>query len=173
MPIKPVERLLFAQGGRCFFCNQPLSKTDATVEHLVARANGGADHDENCVACCAPLNALLGKMSLKEKLRVVLNQSGEFRCPAHGKQPVAPAPIMQATPSAALSKAEEQLQRALLDLRKRGTAKPRKLATLKTTLAALFKSELTEAQVDALIRALVHRQFVAVDGDKVSYTLPA
>jgi len=40
MPTKPLDRLMFAQGGHCFFCKKPLSKSEASVEHLVASANG-------------------------------------------------------------------------------------------------------------------------------------
>ena len=64
---------MFAQGGLCFFCKKPLAKAAASVEHLVASANGGKNNDENCVACCKAINALLGSMSLKEKVQVVLN----------------------------------------------------------------------------------------------------
>jgi hypothetical protein len=81
MPTTSMSRLLFAQGGDCFFCKAPLPKSEASVEHLVASANGGSDHDKNCVVCCKALNALLGSMSLKEKLQVVLNQKGKFTCP--------------------------------------------------------------------------------------------
>ncbi|MEK6259333.1 MAG: HNH endonuclease [Planctomycetota bacterium] len=81
MPSKPIDRLLFAQGGQCFFCHHELSPPEASVEHLVATSNGGSNDPDNCVACCKALNVLLGHMSLKEKLRVVLNQKGEFKCP--------------------------------------------------------------------------------------------
>src|SRR4029453_8288744 len=81
MPTKPLERLMFAQGGLCFFCKQPLPKNEASVENLVASANGGSNNDENCASCCKSVNALLGSMSLKEKVQVVLNQKGEFKCP--------------------------------------------------------------------------------------------
>src|SRR5688500_13713976 len=81
MPIKPLTKLLFAQGGLCFFCKKPLPAADASVEHLVASSNGGSNCDENCVACCKSLNALLGRMSLKEKIQVFLNQKGQFECP--------------------------------------------------------------------------------------------
>lgn len=81
MPTKPLDRLMFAQGGICFFCKKPLPKSEASVEHLVASANGGSNSDENCVACCKAVNALLGSMSLKEKIQVVLNQKGQFKCP--------------------------------------------------------------------------------------------
>ncbi len=100
MPIKPLDRLLFAQGGMCFFCNAQLSKADASIEHLVAQANGGSNDDANCVACCKAVNALLGSMSLKEKLRVVLNQKGRFICP-NGGESVALIPQSIAKPQGA------------------------------------------------------------------------
>ena len=83
-----LERLLFAQGGRCFFCGDTLSRADASVEHIVAQAKspsfpaGGSSHDDNCVACCKALNQLLGAKPIKEKLSIVLAQRNGFRCPA-------------------------------------------------------------------------------------------
>jgi hypothetical protein len=81
MTMKQLDRLLFEQGNQCFFCRKPLKPIDASVEHLVASANGGTNGEENCVACCKKLNALLGSKSLKEKVQIVLNQRGSFRCP--------------------------------------------------------------------------------------------
>lgn len=81
MPTKPLDRLMFVQGGLCFFCKKPLTKEDASVEHLLAKANGGSNSDDNCVACCKTVNRLLGSMSLKEKFQVALNQKGQFECP--------------------------------------------------------------------------------------------
>jgi len=69
MPTKPIDRLLFAQGGLCFFCSQMLPKAEASIEHLVAVARGGPNGDDNCVACCKSINMLLGSMSLKEKIK--------------------------------------------------------------------------------------------------------
>ena len=100
---KPLTRLLFAQGNLCFFCKGPLTAADASVEHLVAKANGGSNGDGNCVACCKSLNNLLGSMSLKEKIQVCLNQSGQFKCPngVHRKVakagPQAPARSLRST----------------------------------------------------------------------------
>ena len=81
MPTKPLDRLMFAQGDRCFFCNVQLPKAEASVEHLVPSSRAGSNSDDNCVACCKAMNALLGSMSLKEKIKVVLNQKGQFSCP--------------------------------------------------------------------------------------------
>jgi hypothetical protein len=99
MGIKPLDRLLFAQGGACFFCSAQLPRAEATVEHLVAQANGGSNADHNCVACCHEINMILGSLSLKEKLRIVLNQKGKFICPkrtALGTQCAPPITAAQA-----------------------------------------------------------------------------
>ena len=96
MPTTALDRLMFAQGGVCFFCKEPLPPAEASVEHLVASANGGGNNDENCVACCRSLNALLGSKSLKEKIQIVLNQKGQFKCPNRtaaekARKPVSPS----------------------------------------------------------------------------------
>jgi hypothetical protein len=164
MPTKPLDRLLFAQGGRCFFCQQRLSRADASIEHLVAVANGGTNGDENCVACCEALNKLLGRMSLKEKLRVVLNQKGEFKCPngrVSGKATRSPA-----VPSA------DGIAEVVADLRKRGSARPRTLKALIGTVTALFKKRLSEHEVAALLGQMQAKGLILLEGTKVSYDLP-
>jgi hypothetical protein len=80
--MKQLDRLLFEQGGDCFFCKQPLAKADASVEHLVAQANGGTSAEENVVACCKAINALLGSKPLKDKFAIILRQRQGFQCPA-------------------------------------------------------------------------------------------
>jgi|GEM_PF-593475 len=103
MGIKPIDRLLFAQGGACFFCSAQLPRAEATVEHLVAQANGGSNADHNCVVCCREINVILGSLSLKEKLRIVLNQKGKFVCPKRTASAAAAAPSVAAGPVAAVA----------------------------------------------------------------------
>lgn len=164
MPTKPIDRLLFAQGDRCFFCERALSPADASVEHLVATANGGSNDPDNTVACCKALNALLGRMSLKEKLRVVLNQKGEFRCP-NGDAAGAPK-------SAGHQTATQRLALVVENLRKRGTARPRTVKTLSSTIGAMFQKKLTEQEVASLLGKLQAQGIVSISGTKVSYVLP-
>lgn len=76
-----LDKLLFQQGGNCFFCKQPLLRLNASVEHLVAKSKGGADTEDNCVACCQQINQLLGNASIKAKMQIVLNHNGNMRCP--------------------------------------------------------------------------------------------
>jgi septum formation topological specificity factor MinE len=168
MATKPIDRLLFAQGGLCFFCNQPIHPGEATVEHLVASANGGANLSDNCVVCCKTLNALLGCMSLKEKIRVVLNQKGVFRCPNGAAKSTGPS---RNTATHSLTDAD-RLGVVVADLRKRGAAKPGTLKTLRSTIAALFTKAITAEEIESLLNALRTQGIIMVKGTKVTYKIP-
>jgi hypothetical protein len=151
------------QGGACFFCKKTLSAHDASVEHLVARSNGGNDRDENCVACCKTLNTLLGRMSLKEKIQVFLNQQGRFECPngVHTKPTKsAPNPKKSST---------EYYTQVVANLKQRGSAKPSTVATLKSTIAAHFKNKLSTDQVETLIQQLESRGVISIETERITY----
>lgn len=168
MPTKPLDRLMFVQGGICFFCKQPLPKAEASVEHLLASANGGSNSDENCVACCKAVNALLGSMSLKEKFQVVLNQKGQFKCPnGAGAAKVAAKPK-----AAAIAKPkDEKLALVIANLKQRGNSKPRTLKTLTSTVSSLFPKGISEVDLAALVQQLQSTGKVTVEGSKISYAL--
>ncbi len=183
MPTKPLDRLMFAQGGLCFFCGLPLPKDEASVEHLVPLSRAGSNNDENCVACCKTISMLLGSMSLKEKIRVVLNQGGKFVCPngagastleqSPKVSPVASAAGTQTVVPASKPKIDNYAV-VLADLKKRGTSRPRKVETLKSTIRATVKNAkgtLTEAQLETLFRHLQINGKVIVEGEKVGYSL--
>lgn len=175
MPTKPLDRLMFTQGGSCFFCREPLLQSEASVEHLVARTNGGGNGDDNCVACCKALNALFGSMSLKEKIQLVLNQKGNFKCPnktGGRKAPVSDAVVRTSEPRASGTLAEK-LARIIADLQKRGSARPRTLKTLSSTIGAHFQRQISEREISDLIECLRSDGFIVVAGTKVSYELPA
>lgn len=81
-----LDRLLFIQGGACFFCKEKLERADASIEHLVAKSHQGNNGLDNCVACCKSINSLLGNMSIKDKVSVILNQEGKLKCPQKNKK---------------------------------------------------------------------------------------
>ena len=171
MPTKPLDRLMFAQGQLCFFCRQPLSKAEASVEHLLASANGGSNNDENCVACCKAVNALLGCMSLKEKFQVVLNQKGNFKCPnGIGKTAQSSALGKPKLPVHTTPKADT-FALIVSNLKQRGNSRPRTLKTLTSTVASLFPKGLPESDLSALVAKLQSTGKIQVSGDKVTYTL--
>ena len=179
MSIKRLERLMFVQGGLCFFCQLPLPKADASIEHLFASANGGGTNDENCVACCKALNAVLGSMSLKEKFQVVLNQRGKFKCPQGGATiPASPSvrvksevsPIQLDKP-ATLALPSVNFSLVVANLKRRGNAKPRSIKTLTTSIAAIFPQGIAAVEVAALIHELQSAGILKVDGGKLTYAL--
>lgn len=177
-----LDRLLFAQGGQCFFCRKQLPKAEASVEHLVASANGGTNDDGNCVACCKTLNHLLGSRSIKEKMQIVLNQRGNFQCPGSGgiepavppsSPPVATSVAAKAIPVAGSGSAAS-LDLVLADLKKRGASRPRKVSTLTSTIKALLKQQQkpnSDVEVANLIAELQKRGKVVVTDSKVGYKL--
>lgn len=180
MPTKPLDRLMFVQGSLCFFCKQPLPKAEASVEHLLASANGGSNNYENCVACCKAVNALLGSMSLKEKFQVVLNQKGQFKCPngagsvkAVAKPKPNSKPNLTTTPKApvAAKSKEDKLALVVANLKQRGNSKPRTLKTLTSTVASLFSKDLSEAELIALVQQLQSKGKVIMSENKVTYAL--
>jgi hypothetical protein len=58
------------------------------------------------------------------------------------------------------------------DLRKRGSAKPRTVTTLTSTIGALFLKQLSPDEIGSLLKALKELDYVSVSGTKVSYNLP-
>ena len=176
MGIKPLDRLMFAQGGLCFFCKQTLPKSEASVEHLVASSNGGSDNDENCVACCKAVNNLLGSMSLKEKIQVTLNQKGQFKCP-NGVGAIKTTTKIQ-TPTATKPKIaspstqqEDKMSLIITNLIQRGNSKPRTIKTLTSTIKTLFPKGLKNNELNSLIQQLETQGKIIIIEDKVTYKL--
>jgi hypothetical protein len=167
--MKQLDRLMFLQGGLCFFCKQPLPAAEASVEHLLASANGGSNSEDNCVACCKSLNAIFGHKSLKEKLQVVLNQKGQFRCPKGAAS--AHAIVAIETPPVPATSGDK-LALVLTDIQKRGSARPRRVATLRNTINAVFQKQLNDEQISSLIDQLQAQKVIVVSDTKVTYAFP-
>lgn len=165
--MKQLEKLLFLQGNRCFFCRQAIPEGEASVEHLVAKANGGAKDDENCIVCCKSVNAALGSLSIKAKLQAILNHKGEFTCQVLSIQERG---ATEAPGSG--SSLSERLALVLADLQKRGPSKPRRVTTLLNTINSVFQMQLPEQELAALLSALQVAGHVVVQDTKVTYALP-
>lgn len=76
-----LRKILYLQGGICFFCGKPLAEGDASVEHLNPKSRGGTSTEDNEVVCHKTLNQVFGNMELKRKFEFVLKTKGTFRCP--------------------------------------------------------------------------------------------
>lgn len=81
-PRSKLERILYLQSGRCFFCEQLLPIEEASIEHLNPKSKGGASTDDNVVACHASLNQTFGDLDLKRKFEFTLRSAGKFKCPS-------------------------------------------------------------------------------------------
>ena len=167
--MKQLERLLLFQGNRCFFCDETIPAGEASVEHLVASANGGTNDDENCVACCKSLNAAFGSRPYKDKLRAILSHRGQFVCPRTWASAAEPSTIQV---NASQGTTNGRLALVVADLQKRGAAKPRRVDTLRNTISAAFQKQLPAEEVSQLFADLLARDYVTVSGASVSYNLP-
>lgn len=53
---KTRARILHRDAHTCGYCGREAT----TVDHIIARANGGTDEDANLIACCTPCNSSKG-----------------------------------------------------------------------------------------------------------------
>lgn len=83
-PLTKLQKMLFIQGYRCFFCGDLLPESEASIEHLNPISKGGTKTEDNEVVCHVTLNQTFGNISLREKFEVVLRHQGKFRCPTAG-----------------------------------------------------------------------------------------
>jgi hypothetical protein len=63
---------------------------------------------------------------------------------------------------------EERLVAVINKLAQMKAATPRTLKTLRSTISTLFQKQLSEAEIDALVEALVARKVLSISGSKVS-----
>jgi hypothetical protein len=75
------DRLLFLQGGLCFYCRRKLDPAKATVEHVIPGSMGGKGDESNIVACCRAINALFANLPPKRKLETLIAWRGRVPCP--------------------------------------------------------------------------------------------
>ena len=130
-------------------------------------------------------------MSIKEKIRVVLNQKGNFKCPnGIGTKLPAPAPVTTpvavSTPSlpkvqvaphtpaepkkSNVAKPTDPISILVANLKSRAKGKPAKLQTLSADIKSQ-KLGRTDAEVDVLIEKLKQQGKIVVAGTKVTYKL--
>lgn len=67
----------------------------------------------------------------------------------------------------------EKIDVVVANLLQRGPSRPRTLKTLSSTINSLFQKQLTEKELDALLKALQAKGVITVNETKVTYALPA
>ncbi len=76
-----LEKMLYLQGGKCFFCGEPLDVDEASIDHLLPLSHEGKRIESNEVACHRTVNEAFGSMDLKRKMEFILRSPGRFKCP--------------------------------------------------------------------------------------------
>ena len=66
----------------------------------------------------------------------------------------------------------DRLAVVIADLQRRGSAKPRTVKTLGSTISSIFQKQLSEPDLNGLLAALEQKGVIVTTGTKVSYSLP-
>lgn len=64
--LQDIREKLVKRDPHCHYCRKKLFFKNSTVDHIVARANGGLDQEDNLVLSCQPCNKEKGDMSYKK-----------------------------------------------------------------------------------------------------------
>lgn len=89
-----------------------------------------------------------------------------------GEIPLLKAGNAKSTPDRNAKSTPDKVAIIVADLGRRGAAKPRTVATLTSTIGALFLKQLSPDEIGSLLKALQEQNYVSVSGGKVSYNLP-
>ena len=163
MPNTQLDRMLFLQGNRCFFCDKALARADASLEHLVPQSKDGPDKEHNIVACCRRLNHVFGSMALKAKIQAILAQRGKFVCP-DDKPALATKSVPNVTVASANAPTAAALaERALQQLRSSPQACPRTKKALIRHLRAQSLKGIPGEKVDQVIARLESEGYLRID----------
>ena len=117
------------------------------------------------------MHAILGSLSLKEKIQIVLNQKGNFKCP-NSEVTSKSTPKPKPNPKDKKIKAvDSQFEMVLANLKQRGNSRPRTVKTLSSTIKSLFANGLSEPDLQAIVQQLQTSGKIEISGTKVSYSM--
>jgi hypothetical protein len=158
-----LQRLLSLQSYKCFFCGHRIPDGEASVEHLHAISKGGERSDENAVVCCKAVNNWLGNRSVKKKFAAILSHRGESMCLAS----IVSGP--KARPQKTfVTEAQKLLPKVVKNLRALGVKRPKKLTTLRNSIANSFQ-QASPMLIKAVTELLKKNGYTAEKDGKVSY----
>ena len=67
---------------------------------------------------------------------------------------------------------KDRVEAVVANLKVRGSARPRLVSTLESTIQSLFQKSLSDVDLQAVIKGLKDRKLIRIEGNKVAYTLP-
>ncbi len=154
-----------------------LQSMGADAEYVMLEAAGSNALDFHIAYYVGVLSAqepsaffhIISKDSGFDPLISYLNKRKVF---AKRSECIADMPCFATPTPTTLAPLDEQIERVIADLLRRKSAKPSTATALLNTINALFKKELSEQQVAAILSALRKRGVVNLAGSKVSYSIP-
>ena len=78
------SQIIERDGTNCFYCGEPMTEEDMTLEHLVARSLNGQNTLENIVLAHSLCNNRAGVLPLHDKLAL----KGRMERPKNGKRKI-------------------------------------------------------------------------------------
>lgn len=69
-PKLALSRMLKRKEPRCWYCMRLVDRSNASVEHLIARSIGGDNSRDNLRLACRPCNVRAGNLPLEEKMEM-------------------------------------------------------------------------------------------------------
>lgn len=63
---REIRRKKLQENPRCVYCSKRLMERTATLDHIVARSNGGTDDEANLVLACTACNLCKSNRSLSQ-----------------------------------------------------------------------------------------------------------
>lgn len=152
-----LNHLLFKQKGKCYFCHKELSIHRADTEHLFAKANGGLDSDENCVAVCRGANRLMSNLPLKEKIEIFRDK---FVCPEENG-----LSCLQDNAPNLSQDLNDVLKLYLSRMNTNKRSRPAKRNSLLNQISSMFA--LAQGEPEALVTILIERGIIHFEDSKV------
>ena len=99
-------------------------------------------------------------------MQVILNQKGEFKCPNGARKTTSQAKPAKAPSVVSLN---DKYLLVVKNLNKRRSAKPSKVAKLKSMIGALFQGKISPGELDALVQQLQSKGAISVSGSAITY----
>jgi hypothetical protein len=186
---KAIDKRIFLQGGRCFFCGKTLTASQASIVQLCTRSKGEKANDDNSVACCNTLTQFLKDLTLKEKIQVIMRHGGQIPCPTSEnfdkkkiklkkseKSEKATTSDHTSPPTTAPASKEKSLGNTHLrepietfidTLQQFPKSRPKKFKTLVQRIANHYHLSYEQAEVS--VKALISNGIITISGNNIKY----
>jgi hypothetical protein len=175
MPAKPLDRLMFFQGEPCFFCKQPLPWAEASVEPLLATANGGNNMEEKYMQLEISLRQAESEIKRLEgrlkgaQQRAARKIKAALKC--QDEMTVVTTDALSHALFNITSDSDKYAWVAIHVKKLHPCMRPRTLKAFNNMMATNFPDLISEAERMAILHQLKSAGQIIVEGKKIHYVL--